>query len=119
VWSDTRTKELVLDCIERVGGVDRLREKTGLPISTYFSAVKFQWMYQNIPEVKVCFNLKFRHKKQACEAGSCLFGTVDTWILWNLTGGAQGGTHLTDITNASRTLLCDIKTLAWDKDLLE
>lgn len=79
----------------------------GLPVSTYFSAFKLKWLMHFIPEVK-----------KACRAKKCLFGTVDTWILWNLTGGVNGGLHITDVTNASRTFLMNIETLHWDPILM-
>ncbi|KAG0424847.1 hypothetical protein HPB47_027948, partial [Ixodes persulcatus] len=82
------------------------QKKCGLPLSTYFSAVKLVWLLENIPEVK-----------QAVDDGRCMFGTVDTWILFNLTGGTKGGVHITDVTNASRTMLMDIETLMWDEYL--
>jgi len=105
VWSDTRTREITEQIINKFDGdIDYFREKTGLPISTYFSAVKFKWLYDNVPGVK-----------EACLAGDCLFGTVDTWIVWMLT---KGKTHVTDVTNASRTLLYNIKDLSWDEELL-
>jgi glycerol kinase len=107
VWQDTRTDEicarLTLD-----GGQDRLRAKTGLPLATYFSGPKISWMLDNIPGL--------RYK---AENGQILFGTSDSWIIWNLTGGVHGGVHITDVTNASRTLLMDLQTLTWDKEILE
>eukprot|EP01126_Amoeba_proteus_P059461 TRINITY_DN776_c0_g1_i23.p1 TRINITY_DN776_c0_g1~~TRINITY_DN776_c0_g1_i23.p1 ORF type:complete len:344 (+),score=59.74 TRINITY_DN776_c0_g1_i23:111-1142(+) len=107
VWLDTRTKDLVSELIS-LHGADKFREKTGLPISTYFSVFKLMWLVQNVEAVRV-----------ACDAGTCLFGTVDTWLLWNLTGGVEGGVHATDVTNASRTMLFNINDLSWDKDLLQ
>lgn len=84
--------------------VDYLRPKCGLPLSTYFSAVKLVWLFENVPGVR-----------EAAEKGDLLFGTVDSWLLWNLTGGA----HVTDVTNAARTMLMDIETTKWDKYLLK
>lgn len=103
VWMDNRTKDLVDDIIDSVPGRDFnwLKDKTGLPMSTYFSAFKLKWLIDNVEPVK-----------QALKENRLLFGTVDTWILWNLTGN-----HLTDVTNASRTFLMDIETLNWDKSL--
>lgn len=83
-------------------------EACGLPISTYFSAVKLLWLMENVPEVN-----------EAIEKGDALFGTVDTWLIWNLTGGLQGGLHVTDVSNASRTMLMNLKSLQWDKSILE
>jgi glycerol kinase len=107
VWQDTRTDEicthLALD-----GGQDRLRAKTGLPLATYFSGPKISWMLDHIPGL---------HYK--AENGQILFGTSDSWIIWNLTGGVHGGVHITDVTNASRTLLMDLKTLNWDTEILD
>ncbi len=107
VWQDTRTKgindELALD-----GGADRFRETTGLPLSTYFAGPKMKWMLDNVPAVR-----------EAVNCGSIMFGTIDTWVIWWLTGGPQGGKHTTDVTNASRTMLMDLQTLDWDPDILK
>ena len=89
------------------GGQDRFREKTGLPLATYFSGLKIRWLLNNI-----------QGGRKAAEAGELLFGNVDTFLLWKLTGGAQGGIHVTDVTNASRTQLMDLKTLGWDAEML-
>ena len=107
VWMDTRTDALV-DELSRHGGKDRLREKTGLPLATYFSGLKLRWLLDNVPEAK-----------KAAEAGDLMFGTIDSWLLWNLTGGRQGGLHLTDVTNASRTQLMNLATLDWDNEILQ
>lgn len=103
VWMDNRTKDLVDQMIDATPGRDFnfLKDKTGLPMSTYFSAFKLKWLVDNVPEVK-----------QALAQNRLKFGTVDSWILYNLTGE-----HLTDVTNASRTFLMDIETLTWDKQL--
>lgn len=103
VWMDNRTKDIVDDMIDSVPGRDFnfLKDKTGLPMSTYFSAFKLKWLIDNVEEVKM-----------ALKENRLLFGTVDSWILWNLTGK-----HLTDVTNASRTFLMDIESLQWDKTL--
>lgn len=103
LWMDNRTKDLVDNMIDSTPGRDFnwLKDKTGLPMSTYFSAFKLKWLIDNVEPVK-----------RALKENRLLFGTVDTWILWNLTGN-----HLTDVTNASRTFLMDIETLNWDKSL--
>jgi len=106
VWQDTRTAGICRE-LAREGGQDRLRAKTGLPLATYFSGPKLQWILENVPRARA-----------RAEAGEILFGTVDTWCIWNLTGGPQGGMHVTDVTNASRTLLFDLETLQWDEELL-
>jgi glycerol kinase len=106
VWQDTRVAEQVA-AYARDGGPDRFREKTGLPLATYFSALKARWLLDNVPGARAL-----------AQAGDALLGTVDSWLLWNLTGGAQGGAHATDVTNASRTQLMSLATLAWDSELL-
>ena len=106
VWQDTRAAELVA-AYARDGGQDRFRAKTGLPLAPYFSGLKLKWLLDNVPDARA-----------KADAGDALFGTIDTWLLWNLTGGTAGGVHLTDVTNASRTQLVDLATLDWDDDLL-
>ncbi|MER7796121.1 glycerol kinase GlpK [Microbacterium sp. NPDC096154] len=106
VWQDTRTQAIV-DELAADGGVDRFADVTGLPLATYFSATKIAWLLDNVEGAR-----------ERAEAGELLFGTTDTWVLWNLTGGARGGVHVTDVTNASRTLLMDLRTLDWRDDLL-
>uniref|UniRef100_A0AAY4E710 glycerol kinase n=1 Tax=Denticeps clupeoides TaxID=299321 RepID=A0AAY4E710_9TELE len=108
VWLDLRTQSTVERLINKTPGRNKnhLKHKTGLPISTYFSAVKLRWLMDNVPEV---------HK--AVLSHRAMFGTVDSWIIWCLTGGKKGGVHCTDVTNASRTMLFNIHTLAWDPDL--
>jgi glycerol kinase len=106
VWQDTRTADLVA-AFARDGGQDRFRARTGLPLATYFSGLKLRWLLDNVPGARA-----------KAAAGDALFGTVDTWLLWNLTGGPAGGVHLTDVTNASRTQLIDLQTLDWDDELL-
>jgi glycerol kinase len=101
VWQDIRTDALVAE-YARGGGQDRFRAQTGLPLASYFSALKLRWLLDNVPEA--------RHR---AAAGDLAFGTVDTWLLWHLTG-----THITDVTNASRTQLMDLATLQWDEGLL-
>ncbi len=106
VWQCTRTHEICRK-LTADGGPDRFREKTGLPVATYFSGPKIAWILEQVPEAR----------KAALE-GNALFGTIDTWLIWLLTGGPNGGAHVTDVTNASRTLLMDLKTLCWDPELL-
>jgi glycerol kinase len=106
VWQDTRVSDYVSD-LARDGGQDRFRVKTGLPLATYFSGLKIRWLLEHVPKVR----------KQA-ETGDVLFGNIDTFLLWNLTGGPGGGVHVTDVTNASRTQLMNLQTLSWDRQLL-
>lgn len=106
VWQDTRTQPLI-DTLSAEGGADRFREKTGLPLATYFSGSKISWILDNVDGARA-----------RAEKGELLFGTPDTWLLWNLTGGPDGGVHATDVTNASRTLLLNLDTMAWDEELL-
>jgi len=106
VWQDTRVAEDVARFAEG-GGQDRFRPQTGLPLSTYFSSLKLRWLLQNVPGAR-----------ERAAAGELLFGNIDTLLLWNLTGGARGGAHVTDVTNASRTQLLNLKTLDWDEKLL-
>lgn len=107
VWQDTRTQDIV-DRVAGSAGPERFRQKTGLPLATYFSASKIAWILDHVDGAR-----------EKAEAGDLLFGTPDTWVLWNLTGGVDGGVHVTDVTNASRTLLCDISSLQWDDELLD
>ena len=106
VWQDTRVDDAVAD-FSRDGGQDRFREKTGLPLATYFSGLKIRWILINVPGAR-----------EAADAGNLLFGNVDSFLVWKLTGGTQGGIHVTDVTNASRTQLMDLATLAWDQEIL-
>src|SRR5688572_27709396 len=106
VWQDTRTQPRI-DELAADGGTDRFADVTGLPLATYFSASKVAWILDSVPGARA-----------AAEAGELLFGTPDTWVVWNLTGGRRGGIHVTDVTNASRTLLMDLRTLDWADDLL-
>jgi len=106
VWQDTRVAEAVTEFGKR-GGQDRFRSQTGLPLSTYFSALKIRWLLENVAGVR-----------EKADGGDILFGNVDTFLVWNLTGGPRGGIHLTDVTNASRTQLMNLKTLDWDAELL-
>ena len=107
VWQDTRVDGLV-EAFAREGGRDRLRARTGLPLASYFSGLKLRWLLDQVPGAR-----------QKAESGRALFGTVDSWIVWNLTGGPNGGTHITDVTNASRTQLMNLGSLQWDEDILE
>jgi glycerol kinase len=107
VWQDTRTDKLV-DEFAKDGGQDRFREKVGLPLATYFSGPKVRWLLDNVDGAK-----------EKAEAGDLVFGNMDTWCMWNLTGGVDGGLHITDVTNASRTMLMDLNTLAWDEEIAE
>ena len=107
VWQCTRTDE-ICNALAKDGGQDRFRKKTGLPIATYFAGPKVKWILDHVPEARA-----------AAERGRALFGTIETWIIWQLTGGAAGGAHVTDVTNASRTLLMDLETLAWDDEILK
>ncbi|MCZ2402705.1 glycerol kinase GlpK [Paenarthrobacter sp. Z7-10] len=106
VWQDTRTQSIV-DELAASGGVDRFKDKVGLPLATYFSGTKLKWILDNVDGVR-----------ERAEAGDLLFGTTDSWITWNLTGGTDGGVHITDVTNASRTLFMDLRTLTWNEDIL-
>ena len=106
VWQDTRVDPLVAFYAGQ-GGKDRFRAATGLPLASYFSGLKLKWVLDNVPGVRA-----------RAEAGELMFGTIDSWVLWNLTGGAKGGLHLTDVTNASRTQLMRLDSLAWDDELL-
>ncbi len=106
VWQDTRTQSIV-DRFAADGGVERFKDTVGLPLSTYFAGTKIVWILENVEGAR-----------EKAEAGELLFGTTDTWVLWNLTGGVDGGVHATDVTNASRTLFMDLKTLSWDEDIL-
>jgi glycerol kinase len=107
VWQDTRTRPLC-DELAKDGGQDRFRSRVGLPLATYFSAPKIRWLLDNIPQVR-----------PAAERGDALFGTIDTWLTWWLTGGPQHGIHVTDVTNASRTMLMDLHNLDWDAEILD
>jgi glycerol kinase len=107
VWQDTRVHDAVAE-FSQEGGQDRFREKTGLPLATYFSGLKIRWLLKNIPGVG-----------KAADAGELLFGNVDTFLVWQLTGGVRGGIHVTDVSNASRTQLMDLKTLTWDPEMLK
>ncbi len=106
VWQDTRSAE-ICERLAIEGGQDRFRARTGLPIATYFSGPKLQWLLDNVEEARI-----------QAERGELLCGTIDSWLVWSLTGGKEGGAHVTDVSNASRTLLMNLETLAWDEELL-
>src|SRR5258708_3427041 len=106
VWQDTRTDHIMRE-LEHAGAGETIRSKAGLPPATYFSGGKIQWILENVEGVR-----------SAAERGEAIFGTIDSWLLWNLTGGVDGGVHVTDPTNASRTMLMDLETLSWDDELL-
>jgi glycerol kinase len=101
VWQDTRTQDIVDELAD--GDPDRFREKVGLPLATYFSGTKIKWVLDNVEGARA-----------KAEAGDLVFGNMDTWCIWNLTGGTSGGVHVTDVSNASRTMLMDLDTLDWD-----
>jgi glycerol kinase len=107
VWQDTRTDQLCNQLMEQ-GGLDRFRPKNGLPIATYFSGPKVRWILDNVDGARA-----------KADAGQLAFGNIDTWCIWNLTGGTGGGAHVTDVTNASRTMLMNLQTLDWDDELLD
>ena len=106
VWQDTRTAGIVAE-LAADGGADRFRPSSGLPLATYFSGPKIRWVLDQVPGAR-----------QQAAAGRLLFGTIDSWLIWNLTGGPRGGIHVTDVTNASRTMLMDLHTLDWNQDVL-
>ncbi|NXU66207.1 GLPK kinase, partial [Horornis vulcanius] len=108
VWLDLRTQSTVERLLKRIPGKNKTfsKFKTGLPLSTYFSAVKLRWLLDNVEEIR-----------KAVEDGRAMFGTIDSWLIWSLTGGKNGGIHCTDVTNASRTMLFNIHSLEWDPDL--
>ena len=107
VWQDTRTDQ-ICNKLSADGGQDRFRAKTGLPIATYFSGPKVRWILDNVDGAE-----------KRADAGDLLFGNMDTWVIWNLTGGPDGGLHITDVSNASRTMLMDLATQDWDQELLD
>jgi glycerol kinase len=107
VWQDTRT-DAICNELAKEGGQDRFREKVGLPLATYFSGPKVKWILDNVEGVR-----------EKAEKGEVLFGNIDTWVIWNLTGGPDGGVHVTDVSNASRTMLMNLETLDWDPEMLE
>ncbi|HZD31519.1 MAG TPA: FGGY family carbohydrate kinase, partial [Candidatus Angelobacter sp.] len=106
VWQDARVSNYV-DGLAKNGGQDRFRAKTGLPLAVYFSGLKVRWILENVPGVRAL-----------AEQGEVLFGNIDTFLIWNLTGGPNGGVHVTDVTNASRTQLMNLETLQWEPGVL-
>jgi len=106
VWQDTRTDKICND-LAKDGGQDRFRSKVGLPLATYFSGPKIKWILDNVDGVR-----------ERAQRGEVLFGNIDSWCIWNLTGGPDGGAHVTDVTNASRTMLMNLETLDWDDEIL-
>jgi glycerol kinase len=106
VWQDTRTDQICNE-LSADGGQDRFRVKTGLPIATYFSGPKIKWILDNVDGVRA-----------KAESGDVVFGNIDTWVIWQLTGGPAGGVHVTDVTNASRTMMMNLETLDWDDEIL-
>ena len=106
VWQDTRTQPIV-DELAADGGVERFKQKVGLPLATYFSGTKIKWILDNVEGARA-----------KAEAGDLIFGNTDSWVTWNLTGGTDGGVHITDVTNASRTMFMDLETLSWDDGIL-
>ena len=107
VWQDTRTAD-ICNALAKDGGQDRFRARAGLPLATYFSGPKIKWILDHIEGARA-----------RAERGELLFGNIDTWVIWNLTDGPDGGVHVTDVSNASRTLLMNLETLDWDADILE
>jgi glycerol kinase len=107
VWQDTRTDKLCNE-LSKEGGQDRFRSTTGLPIATYFSGPKAKWLMENVDGLR-----------DKVDAGDILFGNIDTWCIWNLSGGTEGGVHVTDVSNASRTMMMDLQSLDWDDDILK
>ncbi|SDK56910.1 glycerol kinase [Actinopolyspora mzabensis] len=106
VWQDTRTDAIVNELARGEGGQNRYQSRTGLPLATYFAGPKIRWILDNVDGAR-----------ERAERGELMFGTMDTWVLWNSTGGTEGGLHITDPTNASRTMLMDLRTLSWDPDI--
>jgi len=106
VWQDTRT-DTICNELSADGGQDRFRAKTGLPIATYFSGPKIKWILENVDGIR-----------EKAESGDVVFGNIDTWVIWQLTGGPDGGVHITDVTNASRTMMMSLETLDWDDEIL-
>ncbi|NCT91691.1 glycerol kinase GlpK [Cellulomonas sp. APG4] len=106
VWQDTRTQKICDELAALGGGADRYKEKVGLPLATYFSGPKVRWILDNVEGAR-----------EKAEAGDLMFGNTDAWVLWNMTGGTNGGVHVTDVTNASRTMLMDVRTLEWDEEI--
>ncbi len=108
VWQDTRTQAICEELGAAGGGADRYRSRVGLPLATYFAGPKVRWMLDNVDGAR-----------ERAERGELAFGTIDSWLLWNLTGGVDGGVHVTDATNASRTMLMDLDSLDWDEEIAD
>lgn len=110
LWFDARTSSTVDELVKKLPDQNKnhYQELCGVPLSTYFSGVKLRWLKDNVPEVA-----------ESMANGSCMFGTIDSWLIYNLTGGVSGGIHMTDVTNASRTMLMNIKTCSWEDKLLD
>ena len=108
VWQDTRTDAICQQLGALGGGAERYKDKVGLPLATYFSGPKVRWILDNVEGAR-----------EKAEAGDLVFGNMDTWVVWNMTGGVDGGLHITEPTNASRTLLMDLDTLTWDASIAE
>lgn len=110
LWLDVRTASTVDNLAKKLPNQNKnhFQQLCGLPLSTYFSGVKLRWLKDNVPDVSA-----------AIENNSCMFGTIDTWLLWNLTGGISNGVYVTDVTNASRTMLMNINTCKWEQKLLD
>jgi glycerol kinase len=106
VWQDTRTQAICDRLADHPDGVRRYASRVGLPLATYFAGPKIAWLLENVPDAR-----------SRAEAGDLLFGTIDSWLLWNITGGVDGGVHVTDVTNSSRTMLMDLRSLAWDAEI--
>ncbi len=107
VWQDTRTDKICNE-LAKEGGQDRFRPQVGLPLATYFSGPKIKWLLENVDGLRA-----------AAERGDAIFGNTDTWVIWNLTGGPDGGAHVTDVSNASRTMLMDLNGTEWDDEILK
>ena len=107
VWQDTRTADYLLE-LSAKGGQDRFRQQTGLPLANYFSGLKIRWILDNVPGAR-----------ELAETGDALFGNIDSFLIWKLSGGPDGGIHVTDVSNASRTQLMNLESLAWDQQILD
>ncbi|TXR57851.1 glycerol kinase GlpK [Quadrisphaera setariae] len=106
VWQDTRTDRIVRELGDLGGGAERYKDKVGLPLATYFAGPKVKWILDNVDGARA-----------KAESGDLLMGTIETWLIWNMTGGTDGGLHITDVSNASRTMLMDYRSLSWDEDI--
>ncbi|MBF5081652.1 glycerol kinase GlpK [Quadrisphaera sp. INWT6] len=106
VWQDTRTDRIVRELGELGGGAERYKDRVGLPLATYFAGPKVKWILDNVDGAR-----------EKAESGDLVMGTIETWLIWNMTGGVDGGLHITDVSNASRTMLMDYRTLSWDEDI--